>query len=996
MWQAMGALMSSLVARRRILLSGVKSMILASVGACGMIAGAQAQSVAPTSYQTLNYGTSGTFLTGIRGNTIVGNYVVPGSGATGGLLYDMTSGVWSALPVATANGVNYPGAIGSSPYGPSFGSQTGVLRAVGSYITAASSPNDLSYLYDAAAAPGQQLTTLIYPSASGNPTLFTIAHSTFGDTVVGNYDTRYATGNAMIYTISTGTYATNNKPGAVSTTAYGVYGDMIAGGYANVGPGGGIGFEHGYLYNTVTGTWTTYDHPGAIITHLEGITGAGRSGEYNMVADWVTADGVVHAGVLHVDALGIPTWYEINIPGASLVSSNSAYGDLVVGIYLTPGSTTPNGYVATLPGIYNPIRNTGTLTSSAENTAALSGAKGDDIVNSGTVRVSGTGGIGMRGETYGVLTNTGTVVATGVAGAAVDLHGLYGTLLNYGTLQTTAVADAVRTGADAVGTVIVNSGVIDGRIAATAGPDKRLENSGWIGVSGTGVPIASLFGGTFVQTAAGTLSLRVTSSGTDTLSIFGVARLAGTLAVPFQTTSLSRNYTLFTATQGYTGTFTTLATTGLPSFMGASLAYEPNAVSLTLTSGMAQVAGLTTNQAAVGAGLDRAFNTLAGVSGPLTALYALDGSQLPQALSALSGEAYASEQSVLIGDSLYSRQSVMGRLRQGTYADQAGPLAALAYGGPTLAYAATESVLPAGAAATALAYATKAPGAIAAPAPGPTVWAQGYGAWANFGGNGNASGVSETIGGIVSGIDGTIGNWRVGGALGYSQSNASTDTVSGSSQADSALIALYAGTSAGPWNLRLGASYAFNAIDTTRTIAFPGFAQQASASYNGGTGQVFAEVGYGFAFQSVALEPYAGLAWVHLNTDGFTETGVPGAVSAGVTAGSTSTDVGYGTLGLRAATTVPLANGMVLAPHVSAAWQTAFGDLTPSAQLALTSVAGSNFTVGGVPLAQNTALLEAGLDLKLSAQMRVGVSYVGQFADSVTVNGFQANLTWNF
>ena len=49
----------------------------------------------------------------------------------------------------------------------------------------------------------------------------------------------------------------------------------------------------------------------------------------------------------------------------------------------------------------------------------------------------------------------------------------------------------------------------------------------------------------------------------------------------------------------------------------------------------------------------------------------------------------------------------------------AAGIVALAYGGPTLAYAATESVLPVGAAATALAYATKAPGVIAAPAPGP-------------------------------------------------------------------------------------------------------------------------------------------------------------------------------------------------------------------------------------------------------------------------------------
>ena len=56
--------------------------------------------------------------------------------------------------IATSSGVNFPDAIGSSPYGPSFGSQYGILRTVGSYLTTASSPYNLSYLYDGAAAPG--------------------------------------------------------------------------------------------------------------------------------------------------------------------------------------------------------------------------------------------------------------------------------------------------------------------------------------------------------------------------------------------------------------------------------------------------------------------------------------------------------------------------------------------------------------------------------------------------------------------------------------------------------------------------------------------------------------------------------------------------------------------------------------------------------------------------------------------------------------------------
>jgi outer membrane autotransporter protein len=955
------------------------------LGASGFTQAAWADPL-PTSYQTLNYGTNGTFLTGIRGDNIVGNYTIPGTTETGGLYYNMTSQTWSPMPVATPNGANYPGAIGSSPYGPSFGNPGGILRVVGSYQTAESAPYDRSYLYDAAAAPGQTLTPLAYP---GSDTLYTIAHSNFGNQVVGDYDTRLATGNAFIYNIDTGTYTTNNVPGAVSTTAYGIYGDKIAGGYGKVEVGGGIHAEHGYIYDQTTGTFTSYDHVGAVATHFEGITGAGRSGEYNLVANWVTADGVVHPAVMHIDALGVVTWYEIDIPGA-VVSSNSAYGDNVVGIYVSNegGVVSINGFLATIPGIYNPIRNTATLNFADENAAALSGRKGDDIINSGTIHATGNGGLGMRGETYGVLTNTGTITASGIAGAAVELHGIYGTFLNYGTLQTTVEADALRTGVDSYGSVIVNMGVIDGRLAATAGPDKRFENSGWLGVSGTGPTITHLISGTFVQTGAGTYAARVMETGSDFLEVTGTMRLAGTLQASFPTTSFAPTTTLIVATQGITGTFDDVVTPGLPALFDASVTYAPTAVTLNVAADLAGMAGNTPNQRAVGGAIDRVINTttnglLTSLPAALSPLYGVSAAELPGALTALSGEAYASTQTVLLGDSLYSRQAVMGRLRQGTYAGEAGPTSALGFGGPALAYAAPTSSggpLPIKAQPS------------AEPAFNGTVWAQAFGGWSAYGGGRDTADVDASIGGIISGADVKVANWILGAAVGYSRSNAQMDALASKSDVDSLLLALYAGTSSGPWKLRLGASFAFNQIDASRIIAYPGYVGQANADYDGGTAQVFGELGYGFALQKLALEPFAGLAYVHLNTDGFTELGA----AAGLTGASNTMGVGYSSIGLRAATTVELPGGMALEPNASIAWQYAFGDITPDAQLAFLSVPSANFTVAGVPLAQNTALVKVGSDLRVSDQVRLGVAYVGQFADQVTVNAVQANLAWRF
>ena len=46
-----------------------------------------------------------------------------------------------------------------------------------------------------------------------------------------------------------------------------------------------------------------------------------------------------------------------------------------------------------------------------------------------------------------------------------------------------------------------------------------------------------------------------------------------------------------------------------------------------------------------------------------------------------------------------------------------------------------------------------------------TFWAQGYGAWADFDGNGNAAGANRTLGGFMSGMDAMLNDsWRIGGA----------------------------------------------------------------------------------------------------------------------------------------------------------------------------------------------------------------------------------------
>ena len=201
----------------------------------------------------------------------------------------------------------------------------------------------------------------------------------------------------------------------------------------------------------------------------------------------------------------------------------------------------------------------------------------------------------------------------------------------------------------------------------------------------------------------------------------------------------------------------------------------------------------------------------------------------------------------------------------------------------------------------------------------------------------------------------------------------------------------YLGGMMGSFALRSGGTWAWSDIDTSRAVVFPGFFERQKASYDADTGQIFGEVAYPTQMGSVALEPFGGIAYVSIDTDTFTERGGPLASLRGR---GTDQGVGYTTLGLRAATTMHW-GAMLVVPHISARWQHAFDDVTPSAALAFATT-GAGFVVEGVPLAKDSALLDAGLDFALGANTTAGVSYSGQYAENVIDNAVKGRFTWLF
>jgi outer membrane autotransporter protein len=534
------------------------------------------------------------------------------------------------------------------------------------------------------------------------------------------------------------------------------------------------------------------------------------------------------------------------------------------------------------------------------------------------------------------------------------------------------------------GSVTVNAG---GTLGGTGTVGNTTINAGGALAPGNSIGTINISGNlSFV--GAGNYVVEVNGAASDKTVVTGTATLGGTVqVVPLARLTTRTTYTILSGVP-VSGTFGSAAVVN--NFArNPLLSYVGNDVLLTLDPGLLSPAliGGTPNQRSVAAGIDNAITAGNPLSG-FDPLFGLSAAALPGALDQLSGEVHASTAGALVDESQYVRSAILGRLRKASYGGDAS-MASLTMGGPQTAFA--DEALE-----TALAYAkspivTKAPVRALQATSDIVFWSQGFGAWGKFNSDGNAATLSRDLAGFITGFDARFGNWRGGIAAGYTGSRNNTDGR-GSANVDTGHIATYGGVSVGALQLRAGGAYAFHTIDTDRTIAFPGFFDRATAHYQGGTGQIFGEAGYGLAFGKLAVEPFAGAAWVRLDTDGFSEKG--GAAALNVAANTF--EVGYSTLGVRAASLIPLDNGMVVVPRASAAWQHAFNSVTPEAVLAFAAAPANTFTIAGVPIARDSLLAEAGLDLVLNAHATVGVSYTGQIASNVTDHAAKGKFSWKF
>ncbi|MDR8362825.1 autotransporter domain-containing protein [Pseudomonas sp. JL3] len=498
-------------------------------------------------------------------------------------------------------------------------------------------------------------------------------------------------------------------------------------------------------------------------------------------------------------------------------------------------------------------------------------------------------------------------------------------------------------------TVTVNdSGTLggNGRVAAlnaNAGGTVAPGNSiGTLQVSGD---VTFAPGSTYAVELSPTSSDQIIAGGTATISGATVSlslENSPTLLSTQQVQSLLGNqYNILQAAGGIQGQFGAVLPNYL--FIGGSLDYAATGIQLSVERNATTFAsvGQTPNQRSVAAAAE---GLGAGNAVYESLLLSPTASSAQQAFQQLSGEIYPALGSVLINDSRYLRDAVGERLNEADGSRSNG-------------------------------------------------WIKALGAWGKTDDSHDTAGYTTSIGGLLAGVDGAVDDQtRVGLVAGYSDSSVSMGSGTHSSaQVDSYHLGAYAGHEMGAWRLSAGGAYSWHRADVKRDLQYGDVSAKQKAKVDAGTTQVFGEAAYRLNLQALALEPFANLAYVHLDTEGFTEIGDGAALKSS----GDQRDAVLSTLGVRALKTVRLSGQQQLDLSGSLGWQHNLSNTDSEEHLAFAS-GGTPFAVESSPLVRDAALVGAHASLALSRDVRLNLDYTGQLASREKSHGVGLSLNWQF
>src|SRR5215510_2007236 len=699
------------------------------------------------------------------------------------------------------------------------------------------------------------------------------------------------------------------------------------------------------------------------------------------------------------------------VNGGRIVGGDNSAGILALDnnqISNTGAITLGNAVLGDVTGIRadfdNTITHSGTIVVGSGDLFSGTTARGIDVLDGNTITITGTGritagsaAVGIRAGNDNVITNNG-IISVGSFSTGVEL-GSDNTFTNNGTVRAGASGASVITCFCEVNNTVTNNGTLDGQISL-AGSGHSVINNGLITVTDPGSPVGvpHIIDGSFTQSAAGTLALRVDNTGLSDNLTTTTANLGGTLRAVVQPG-------LYGATTFYPGVVvatdpiaTTFAqVTSSSVFLTAIATYNPNSVDLTLNRvPFGSVTGATQNQRNVGNYLEQNYST--GLTGNAAAFFiALLQSPSLGVLDQLSGAGVTGAQQGAFNAGMMFSKVMFDQVWSwlgggGLGSNDFSPES-------TLLWYAADDKKPARPEYKAFAAIRPESGAFR-PQRWRT-WATGFGGSQSLSGDpviGSFDASNRTVG-AAGGFDYQVSpNLLIGFAAAGTSTDFSVPGLSTSGRLEAGHLGVYGVYRWGATHVAGTLSYSRFTNDTTRTITGVGPTETAKGRFDSDQFGGRLQVGHQFFFDRFAVTPFAAVQYLQLWQHAFTETsfvggGVPGILGLSFQSRTISSLPTF--LGAEVNTRIAVAHGAVWAPFVRASWVHEFmPDRTVAAAMSILPT--GTFIVDGPRAARDAARIEAGGNFYVTRNMAIFANFTGEYSAHTSSNAGTGGIRVNW
>lgn len=520
----------------------------------------------------------------------------------------------------------------------------------------------------------------------------------------------------------------------------------------------------------------------------------------------------------------------------------------------------------------------------------------------------------------------GTLVANNVLGGTMFVSN-GGTLAGIGNVGHTTVGNGGIISPGQFGSTTPEVLTIDGDLVMEAGSTYITNLSTDIDSSGTNAE------GDVVNTYIADV---IQVNGSATLNGAGVIAMAGGEPVLYVPDSRWR---ILSATGGVSGAFGPLESRP---YVDLGYEYDADNAYLVVTRNEQDICtdGMTSNECNVGGNVDEQEDEDNDIKEEIVSQPDVDSAK--DALNQLSGEIHASAKSALLEDSRFLREAINNRLLD--------------------------------------------------TAVGTGAWGHIYTSWGTFDASGSSARMKRNIAGVILGVDKSLNdNWKMGLAGGYGKADIKVSDRSSTADRYDYHVGAYAKGQWGNFNLHTGVGYTWHDYTTDRYVKLQKLRDHLEADYNASTTQVFTEGRYLFDItDTLTVEPYIGAAYVHIDTDGFTERGG----KAKLASASDNMDVFFTALGSRMTKQFTLENGQSTKIWSNIGWRHAYNDVTSTSTLNFSNA--NSFNVIGSSISRDAAIFEAGAEISVTPNTNIGAMYNGQVGNNTEDHGAKVYINWRF